>query len=324
MKIKTPGKLILSGEYAVVQGKPALVMTVPYFVDTQLQRSETPGVTLNGKHKTWDTLLNLDIQLQHRYQRFIDHDIFITEVLHSPEELCWFAIIHLLFQTHRIPDENGIELKMETTIPMGCGMGSSAAVIINLMQAINAYYELNLSRTTLYQYALAAENLQHGHSSGTDVKIILEGGLRLFERHETQLLSTMLPTLQLVHTGKPKHSTGECVTQVNRLFPREHPIWNAFEHCTRTLADGLSSASIRDNHRLLQQIGVVPEKVAKFIDAIEAQGGAAKICGAGSIAGDSAGIVMVLHDSSVHSLCQAFSYTLLDPISEATHGSAVL
>lgn len=324
MRIRTPGKLILSGEYAVIHGKPALVMAVPYFVDTQRQPHEKCGVTLNGQHKTWEELLNVEIQLQHRYQLFIDHKIPITDVLRSPEELCWFAIIHLLFQARHIPYESGIQLTLSTDIPIGCGMGSSAAVIVNLMHSINTYYGLNLSNTTVYQYALAAENLQHGRSSGTDVKIVLEGGLRLFQHHETRLLSVKLPTLQIVHTGKPSHSTGECVTHVNRLFSNEHSIWNAFEHCTQKLAHTFTQQGIRENHRLLEHIGVVPEKVAQFIATIEAQGGAAKVCGAGSIGGDAAGIIMVWHDQDISSLCRAFSYTLLKPISEAADGSHCL
>lgn len=324
MKIKTPGKLILSGEYAVVHGKPALVMATPYFVDTQIQAQKKPGVTLNKVHKTWETLLDLEIQLQHRYQRFIDHEIAITDILHSPEELCWFSIIYCLSQAHHIPYESGIQLSLQTDIPTGCGMGSSAAVIVNLMHAMSTYYALNLSKTTLYQLALTAENLQHGHSSGTDVKSVLEGGLRLFQHHETRLLSIPLPSLQLVHTGKPSHSTGECVTEVNRLFPTTHPIWNAFEQCTKACVNSLTLASIRENHRLLQTIGVVPDKVTQFIETIEAQGGAAKICGAGSIRGDAAGIVMVLHDQDLTQLCNTFSYTPLKSIHEAACGSTVL
>ena len=47
--------------------------------------------------------------------------------------------------------------------------------------------------------------------------------------------------------------------------------------------------SIRANHRLLDQIGVVPERVGQFIREIESHGGAAKICGAGSVDGEAAG-----------------------------------
>jgi hypothetical protein len=52
--------------------------------------------------------------------------------------------------------------------------------------------------------------------------------------------------------------------------------------------------SVRENHRLLCEIGVVPTRVKKMIEAIEALGGAAKICGAGSVTGENAGVVWVV------------------------------
>ena len=52
--------------------------------------------------------------------------------------------------------------------------------------------------------------------------------------------------------------------------------------------------AIRDNHRLLSRIGVVPTGVARWIETVEAAGGGAKICGAGSVRGSGAGMVWVV------------------------------
>jgi mevalonate kinase len=327
INIITPAKLILSGEHAVVKGKPALLMAIPYFVNTSISAHAKPGVSLSGQHKSWEDLINIEIQLQHRYQSFVDNKIAITQVLQSPEELCWFSIIHILFHTHKIDYHSGIKITLETQIPIGCGMGSSAAVIISLMQCINRYYQLNLSATTLYQYALNAENLQHGRSSGADIKTIIEGGILLFQRHQTIPLTSKLFPFTIIHSGKPTSSTGECVARVNISFPAEHVIWNEFERCTKALVEALEKQSItdvknaiRENHRLLKEIGVVPEKISRFIEKIEQQGGAAKICGAGSVSGDGAGVVMVIHDQDLTAVCEQFSYASLGVFSEAAHG----
>ena len=68
-------------------------------------------------------------------------------------------------------------------------------------------------------------------------------------------------------------------------------IWSEFGSVTEEVRTHLETndhsklyESIRANHRLLDQIGVVPDRVGQFIREIESHGGAAKICGAGSIA----------------------------------------
>ena len=66
--------------------------------------------------------------------------------------------------------------------------------------------------------------------------------------------------------------------------------------------------SIRHNHQLLVKIGVVPEKVQKFIAEVEKSGGAAKICGAGSIRGDAAGAVLVTPNQDLTDLIQNYRY----------------
>ena len=69
-------------------------------------------------------------------------------------------------------------------------------------------------------------------------------------------------------------------------------------------------AAVRENHKLLVKIGVVPDPIQQFIKDVEKWGGAAKTCGAGAVAGDSAGIVMVIAENPPIELCQRYGYEL--------------
>jgi mevalonate kinase len=97
-----------------------------------------------------------------------------------------------------------------------------------------------------------------------------------------------------IYTGTPLSSTGECVDRVRQQFTHSE-IWQEFAAITRqwhaaTAAD--RSALLRENHRLLCRLGVVPGAVQRLIQQIEVLGGAAKISGAGSIRGEAAGLVL--------------------------------
>ena len=93
------------------------------------------------------------------------------------------------------------------------------------------------------------------------------------------------------------------------------PIWDQFERVTKEMLACLTSgdeagwrAAVKTNHDLLVQIGVVPEAVQKFIAGIEAAGGAAKLCGAGSIRGDAGGMVTAFGGRDVDMLCRDAGY----------------
>ena len=72
------------------------------------------------------------------------------------------------------------------------------------------------------------------------------------------------------------------------------------------------SDCIRENHRLLTHIGVVPEKVQRFVLEVERLGGAAKISGAGAVLGDNAGLLIVLlQEDELKKICEPFGFSIL-------------
>jgi len=173
------------------------------------------------------------------------------------------------------------------------------------------------NRNDLFRWTMEAEKLQHGRPSGADPYTCLHGGLLLFQNKQAQTLTPLQEPLLLVNSGTPTSTTGECVEHVTRNIGRDGP-WDKFENTTREIQKSLSEynpdalrRAIRENHRLLQEIGVVPPRIAKFIKHIEDAGGAAKICGAGSVSGDRAGIIwLVAKDALARQCCREFGFSL--------------
>jgi hydroxymethylglutaryl-CoA synthase len=303
-RVSAPGKLILSGEHAVVYGQPALAMAVNRYVTATISHEAVPQVAFDLSDLSYRSRLSfyalhhLKEKIKRKYHSFIRGDFSIRDVLQKPFELAQFAL-GIFAEAMDLSVPQGMKIQIQSDLPIGCGMGSSAATIVSVMQAIAHYYQVPLTKDKLFQLALQAENMQHGYSSGIDLRVIMQGGC-LFA-HGDQVEQRQLPELPmlLINTGTPNSTTGQC-TEKAAIHFASSSLKDEFAAVTRAMDAALSAKSwgamqeaIRENHRLLVQIGVVPEKVQQFIADIEQAGGAAKICGAGSVTGDQAGAVLV-------------------------------
>ena len=98
-------------------------------------------------------------------------------------------------------------------------------------------------------------------------------------------------------------------------------VTEAMDKALREQSHAGMRAAIQQNHQLLLNIGVVPSRVQQFIQAIEEADGVAKICGAGAVAGDQAGAVLLLAEDKkiISSLCARFGYDVI-PITGEPRG----
>jgi mevalonate kinase len=324
MKVQAPGKLILSGEHAVVYGHPALAMAVNRYVTAIATPQPAPHISFDLSDLAYEhrlslsTLHTLKNRIKRKYQQFVKGDFKIRDVLQKPVELAQVAF-SLFFEVLNIKLTQGMKIRLESTIPMGCGMGSSAATILSVVHAIANHLEVTLPPEMFLRLGLEAENMQHGYSSGLDLQVSLYGGCIYMEAG--QLHQRNLPTLPmyLVNTGSPETSTGECVEGAAKYFKNSKigsdfaAVTTAMDEAFRNADLSYSQRMIRANHRLLVQIHVVPKKVQCFVEEIEQLGGAAKICGAGTISGDTAGVALVIieNETALTDLCARYHYSLL-------------
>ena len=336
MKVFAPGKLILSGEHAVVHGSPALAMAVNRYVTATITPEKHPQVSFDlsdiahRSHVSFTGLRDLKERVKRKYHRFIAGDFSIREVLQKPFELAQFAMS--TFAESFIPSRTqGMNIHLQSSIPIGCGMGSSAATILSVMYAVSNYYQTPLSPEALFNLALEAENMQHGRSSGLDLRVAIQGGCIYVDG--TSMSARPLPalTMYLVNTGVPQTTTGQCVEKVAPHFQSSllkdqfRAVTLAMDVAIQQQAWQAMRDAIHANHTLLVEIGVVPERVQEFIRLTTAFGASAKVCGAGAIEGDKAGIVMVVteNQAALQQLCLRFGYEVIPIKGEARGVHAV-
>lgn len=321
MKAIAPGKLILSGEHSVVYNRPAVAMAIDRSVVATIEDSDDDQVSFDlpdiQEHDSFTMLALQDFKrrAQTNYRLFLDGQLGIRDVLYKPVDLFKFGFITLLDGLHRSLD-SGIVIRLKSNLPVGSGLGSSAAAVLSELRAVGHYLRVDFKPEWAYEFSLESEKLQHGHPSGVDSYISLYGGCAAFESGNARSVPLPRMKMYLVETGSPETTTGECVVNVKQRFENDK-IWNDFESVTREVEsavrennDTLMRSLLRENHRLLCRIGVVPEKVQRFVSDVEAAGGAAKICGAGSTKGDNGGVVLVLADFMPSVLAEKYGYAV--------------
>lgn len=323
VKAIAPGKLILSGEHAVVHGQPALAMAINRFSETTILPQAGSRVIFDANNLrsqdslTWQALRKLKHRLQRNYEHFLQGNLAIRDVLKKPIELTQIAVTHLLETLHE-KNRRGFQVQTQSTIPIGCGMGSSAATILSVIYAFGNFLQLNWDGQRYFQQALDIENLQHGHSSGLDLNVSQQGGLLLYKNGSSETRTMPNTKWYVVNTGKPLSTTGECVAHTSKKFNAAPELLNDFGAATLTLDQAIQDdkllemqRAIQLNHQLLCELGVVPQQVQTFIHSLEQQQAAAKICGAGTLIGHKAGIVLILSEHNPTSMCERFGYSCM-------------
>jgi len=322
-----PAKIILSGEHAVVYGNPAVAMAINRFATTTITLRQARHILFKlldisyTARATWRTLGKLKKRIHYQYQEFLTGNCDIHDVLRQPFELLLYTFVDFLEQLH-LDLPSGLVVQTSSNIPVGCGMGSSAASILSVLSALAHYFGIELDHSKYFKLGLANENLQHGRSSGLDVYLSLHGGCVHFEKEQMHHKKLPLVPMALVNTGKPTSSTGACVDYVAARLQQDKML-DDFAKVTKAFALALETNDIvavkdcvRENHRLLCQLGVVTPKAQDFITQIEARGMSAKISGAGSIAGDNCGAVLVVGEEKIDDLVKKYDYAALEVAGE--------
>lgn len=320
MRAKSPGKIIICGEHSVLYGSGAIATAIDRYAYCELEKMNDLrkiSITLcDEKFQTHLTVPQLEQkhrEIENRYHAFQEGHLRVFEIILEPQELYLFGLY--LFARKFEIDPGGWNLRIRSEIPMGSGMGSSAATITAMYKALLAAYEITLPQAELIEMVRQTEALQHGKSSGLDPAICVRGGAQYFFQGQSHVIDANLDSnWHWIFTGKPTSTTGECVAFVSSLKSSQQ-IWERFRLiCERFLGAITRGKSeelhelIKANHSLLEELGVVPAPVAHFIARLQEHGISAKISGAGSITGMNAGVVIAYGNGELFDICRKFGY----------------
>lgn len=107
------------------------------------------------------------------------------------------AVVQAVCRDRQLP--YGFSLQLKKGIPLGSGMGGSAASTVAALVAVNAFLDEPLTRAQLIHYALLGEEVASGHRHLDNVVACLYGGLVLVHTREPlEVVSLPLPDVYCV------------------------------------------------------------------------------------------------------------------------------
>ncbi len=199
-EITLPAKWILSGEHAVLRGVPALAL--PFFEFSLTLTYQKSDAPLSIEPKKFEA--SLKELLAGHTEGFLGN------------------------------------LKITSTIPIGAGLGSSAALCVALTKWLGV--DLNSE----FEFARNLENFFHGKSSGLDIVVLLNQKPVLYQidKGPTLLPISSLPHFTFHDTGV-REQTKVCIAQVkNRLaqnFEQAEKIDQTMKEATELCLQGLNT-----------------------------------------------------------------------------------
>ena len=279
MRGSAPGKLILLGEHSVVYGHRAIAAAVGLCTRVELRRCEGP--TRLGASAIQDPRLDAALRCA-------------------------------------LPAQ-GLEVDIHTELPVGRGMGSSAALTIALLRAADQLAGRSSSFEELHARGYELERIFHGNPSGLDHAVSALGGAVVYRKGEAPQPVDMPSTPVVVLDTGTAGDTAQLVAGVASRRPAVDPALERLGQLVEQALPLLARPSdlgplLNEAQARLQELGVSTPRIDLLVELARSHGAlGAKLSGAGG-----GGVVLALTPDGGEGLLraarargiQAFSTTL--------------
>jgi len=282
-----PGKVILFGEHFVVYGIRALLCSIDKRITVTSQTTD-------------EKMIKIESYIGHT--EMSNNSLSIMNES-TPETMKPF--LYIIKKTlERFKKEVGIEVKIESEIPPGIGLGSSSACCVAAAASITALFE-KPSREEVLKLAIEAEQTIFENTSGADCSVCTFGGLMEYDiKNGFKKINSKADFSLVIANSKQTHQTSELVEKVRRFRENNEDLFVFL--CTQEsilVQNALLALEKNDlprvgllmseNQAFLERIGVSTETLDLLIKEAKKTAYGAKITGAGG-----GGCIIALTDKS--------------------------
>ncbi len=281
-KASAPGKVILFGEHFVVYGVKTILCAINKRITVTAEKSEEEKIVIKSN------IGNL----------ILEPNKPISEI-NSPLKPFYY-LANKMIQNQA----TGIEIIVESDIPLGVGLGSSSACCVAGAAAVSRLFE-ETSKEKILELAIEAEKTIFQNTSGADCTVCTYGGIMKYDKNQGFTKIESEPNFHLVIANSNiEHSTESVVAEVKQFKEKnEVEFSNLCNDESKLVEDVLQllknnnnkelGQKIIQNQKYLETIGVSNEKLRDMIQVGEKSSFGAKITGAGG-----GGCIFALVDES--------------------------
>ena len=265
-----PGKVILFGEHFVVYGVKAILCSINKRVTVTAEKTTERKISINSE------IGNL----------ILEPNKSISEINSSLKPFYYLA-------NKAIENQNGgIQVQIDSEIPLGVGLGSSSACCVAGAAAIFKLFQ-HISKKEILELAIEAEKTIFENTSGADCTVCTYGGIMEYDKDNGFKKIEDEPNFQLVITNSNiEHSTQSMVSKVKEFKNKNKEEFSRLSNLESKLVEDVLKLvkenkvkeigkKMNQNQEYLETIGISNKELIKMIKIGQESSFGAKITGSG-------------------------------------------
>jgi mevalonate kinase len=266
-----PGKIILFGEHFVVHGTPAILAAIDKRVTVTSSFTDNNTIRVNSELGTLEVPISSSYEVKSEFRPFV---YLANKMVGSNQNI------------------NGLEITINSDIPIGVGLGSSSACCVAATASISGLFK-ELSSEENLKVSVEAEKTIFPDTSGADCTVCTYGGIIDYDKNNGSKKNTDTSNLNLlIANSMIPHSTKRSVEKVSKFKEDNEDRFSQLCVLETKLIDEVKLAlknkdlvrlglKMSENQKYLEEIQVSNDTLRDMMSSLNEISLGSKITGAG-------------------------------------------
>lgn len=278
-----PGKIILFGEHFVVHGTKAILAAIDKRVTITSTFTENKTIKVDSQLGTIEVPISSSHEeVKSEFRPFV---YLANKIINSEQ------------------NASGLEITIDSDIPIGVGLGSSSACCVAAAASISELFN-ELSSEKILNLSIEAEKTIFPDTSGADCTVCTYGGM--IEYPNVEKIDNTFDLNLLIANSMIPHNTKNSVEKVNKFKENDEERFSQLCDLETKLIDEVITAmknndattfglKMSENQKYLEEIQISNDTLRDMINSLNEISLGSKITGAG----DGGCIIALVEDENM-------------------------